>query len=149
MSSPVQRAVRPVHARPQSRCIVCGPDHPHGLRIQFDIGPEGDAGAEWVPTSEWEGFEGIIHGGLVSTVLDEAMAKAVASTQDDALTGEIRVRFRTQVEPGKRYQIRGWIAGRRKRLLNTEAALTTLAGEECAHAWAVFVVLPQKRDSNL
>lgn len=147
MSSTVHTATRPIHVRSQSRCIVCGPDHPHGLRISFNASPDGAVSAEWTPTSEWEGFEGIIHGGIISTVMDEAMSKAVAATQSQALTGELRVRFRSHVESGKTYRIRGWITERKKRLLKTEAALTTPEGEERAHAWAAFVALPKTRKS--
>jgi acyl-coenzyme A thioesterase PaaI-like protein len=147
MSSPIHTAVRPLHVRSQSRCVVCGPDHPHGLRIRFNASPDGGASAEWTPTSEWEGFEGIVHGGIISTVMDEAMSKAVAATQSQALTGELRVRFRSHVESGKTYRIRGWITERKKRLLKTEAAITTPEGEERAHAWAAFVALPKTRES--
>jgi acyl-coenzyme A thioesterase PaaI-like protein len=117
------------------------------LRIRFNASPDGAVSAEWTPTAEWEGFEGIIHGGIISTVLDEAMSKAVAAAQNRALTGELRVRFRSHVESGNAYRIRGWITERKKRLLKTEAALTTPDGKERAHAWAVFVVLPKTRDS--
>ena len=75
------------------------------------------------------------------------MSKAVAATQSQALTGELRVRFRSHVESGKTYRIRGWITERKKRLLKTEAALTTPEGEEHAHAWAAFVALPKLRES--
>ncbi len=147
MSSPFHTDVRPLHVRSQSRCVVCGPDHPHGLRIRFNPGLDGVVRAEWVPASEWEGFEGIIHGGIISTVLDEVMSKAVAAAQSQALTGELRVRFRSHVVSGKTYLIRGWVTERKKRLLKTEAALTTPEGEECAHAWAAFVALPKTRES--
>lgn len=142
----VHTAVRLLHVRSQSRCVVCGPDHPHGLRIGFTASPDGGFRAEWTPTPNWEGFEGIVHGGIISTVLDEAMSKAVAATQSLALTGELRVRFRSYVESGKTYRIRGWVTERNKRLLKAEAALTTPSGEECAHAWASFVVLPKTRN---
>lgn len=145
VSSPVAKTVVPADARPQSRCIACGPDHPHGLRLKFHAGPDGVAEAEWTPTADWEGFEGIIHGGVVSTVLDEAMAKAVVARHSHALTGELRVRFHTHVEPGARYIIRGWVAEQKKRLLKTEAALLAAGGGECAHAWAMFVELPRRR----
>lgn len=147
MSSSASAVSRPVFLRSQSRCVVCGQEHPHGLRIRFGAGPSGSAEAEWTPTSDWEGFEGIIHGGLISTVLDEAMSKAVAATGSRALTGELRVRFRTHVETGSPYRIRGWINERRKRLLRTEATLMTTSGEECAHAWATFVEVPRSHDS--
>jgi hypothetical protein len=80
-----------LRARAQNRCIVCGPENPHGLRIHYMRERDGAITAEWRPTESWEGFEGIVHGGIVSTVLDEAMSKAVAAMNCEALTGELKV----------------------------------------------------------
>jgi acyl-coenzyme A thioesterase PaaI-like protein len=97
--------------------------------------------AAWIPESCTEGFDGIVHGGIVSTVLDEAMAKAVVDTKVKALTAELRVRFRRHVGSGRRVRIRGWIVSRNKRVIKTEAALTSADGAELAHAWASFLAL--------
>jgi acyl-coenzyme A thioesterase PaaI-like protein len=78
---------------------------------------------------------------VVSTVLDEAMSKAVAAGCE-ALTAELRVRFRRQVVSGGTFLIRGWIRNRSKRRIEAEATLTAPDGTEHAHAWAVFLALP-------
>jgi len=78
----------------------------------------------------------------VSTVLDEAMSKAVAA-RCEALTAELRVRFRRRVATGATFLIRGWISNRTKRRIATEATLTAPDGTEHAHAWAVFLALPE------
>jgi acyl-coenzyme A thioesterase PaaI-like protein len=140
--------VMPLRARPQSCCVVCGPDHPCGLRIRYEVCSDGTVLAKWIPTSDWEGFRGIVHGGILSTVLDEAMSKAVAARQGEALTGELRVRFRHHVEPGEQLLIRGWVVEHRKRIIRAEATLTGAGGAECAHAWAVFLALPQAGPMN-
>ncbi len=98
--------------------------------------------AAWTPGSAWEGFQGIVHGGIVSTVLDEAMSKAVAAAGVKALTAEIRVRYRLHVSTGEGYRIRGWIVKRNKRLIETEAVLAAEDGTEHAHAWANFLTPP-------
>jgi len=146
-ASPITRRQRDQMPRAvrQNRCVVCGPDSPNGLHLQFQI----DAGtivANWTPTAEWEGFRGIVHGGIVATVLDEAMSKAVAATRCEALTGELRVRFRHRVAAGESLRIRGWIVKRARRLITTEATLTAADGSERAHAWASFLTLPRRRD---
>jgi acyl-coenzyme A thioesterase PaaI-like protein len=132
-----------LHARAQSACFVCGQDNEHGLRIRFRRETDGEITAEWMPDSVFEGFRGIVHGGVVSTVLDEAMSKAVAATGTEALTAELRVRFRHHVTIGDIFQVRGWIVKRNKRLIDTEAVLTADDGTEHAHAWARFLSLPQ------
>jgi acyl-coenzyme A thioesterase PaaI-like protein len=88
-----------------------------------------------------EGFRGIVHGGIVSTVLDEAMSKAVFATNCQALTCELKVRFRHHVAVGEPLQICGWVVSRKKRKITAEASLCTLDGKERAQAWATFLIL--------
>ena len=88
-----------------------------------------------------------MHGGIISTVLDEAMSKAVAGMNYEALTGELRVRFRRHVGAGEDLRIRGWVVKKIKRLVKTEATLTSADGSERAHAWASFLALPGQAPS--
>jgi acyl-coenzyme A thioesterase PaaI-like protein len=128
-----------VRAARNSRCFACGTGHPHGLHLRFT--PDEDRGvtAIWHTKKTWEGFEGVIHGGIVSTVLDEAMSKAVAVAGVSALTCELRVRLRHHIESGRRLHAGGWIVERRKRRITAEASLTDDDGTERAHAWATFL----------
>jgi len=119
-----------------SSCFACGPDNPRGLHLVFQKSENGEMTAWWIPVPEMEGYQGIVHGGIVSTVLDEAMAKVVDASGAEALTAELRVRFRQQVPSGSQACVRGWIESRNKRVINTEAALTSADGVELAHAWA-------------
>jgi acyl-coenzyme A thioesterase PaaI-like protein len=70
------------------------------------------------------------------------MSKAIIARGCEALTAELRVRFRKQVAPGDALCIRGWVVEKRKRRILAEAVLRTATGEEYAHAWAAFLVLP-------
>jgi uncharacterized protein (TIGR00369 family) len=133
-----------LRARTQNGCVVCGQENPYGLRIHFMRERDGAITAEWRPTENWEGFEGIVHGGIISTVLDEAMSKAVAAMNREALTGELKVRFRRHVAAGENLRIRGWVVAQVKRLVKAEATLTAADGSERAHAWARFLVLPRQ-----
>jgi acyl-coenzyme A thioesterase PaaI-like protein len=126
-------------------CFACGPDNPHGLHLVFQKNESGEMTAGWIPAPEMEGYRGIVHGGIVSTVLDEAMAQVVDASGAHALTAELRVRFRQQVSSGSSVLVRGWIQSRNKRMINTEAALTGADGVELAHAWAVFLALKPER----
>ncbi|MBE0659392.1 MAG: PaaI family thioesterase [Bryobacteraceae bacterium] len=132
-----------VRARPQSRCFVCGQDNPVGLRMEFERELGGAMRSSWSPRAEYEGFRGIVHGGVVSTVLDEAMSKAVAAAGIEALTAELKVRLRRPVHPERSYVVRGWVVSLGKRLIATEASITSADGEETAHAWASFLTVAQ------
>ena len=130
-----------IGARSQSSCFACGPDNSRGLRLHFQGNEAGEMVAEWIPESELEGFQGIVHGGIVSTVLDEAMSKVVAASGAKAVTAELRVRFRMHVASGRIVHVRGWIDSHYKRMTKTEAVLTSSDGSELAHAWATFLAL--------
>jgi acyl-coenzyme A thioesterase PaaI-like protein len=127
------------HARLNPNCVVCGARNPKGLHLAFHEGRDG-VEAAWVPTEEWESFQGTVHGGIITTVLDEAMSKAVIARNWEALTVDLRVRFRGRVLPGKRLRLRGWVIEKQRRRILTEATLATGAGVERAHAWATFLV---------
>ena len=111
-----------LHAQPQATCFVCGSDNPGGLQFRYECGVDGTVNATWTPTGMCEGFRGIVHGGIVSTVLDEAMSKAVFATNCQALTCELRVRFRHHVTVGEALRIRGWVVSRQNARLQRKRA---------------------------
>jgi len=127
---------------PPSSCFACSPNHPRGLRLQFHANEKSEMIADWIPESDLEGYQGVIHGGIVSTVLDEAMAKVVSASGMKGVTGELRVRFRLPVNSGKKVCIRGWIERKSRLMVKTEASVTAADGRELAHGWATF--LPMK-----
>lgn len=129
------------HATAQRVCFVCGEDNPAGLHLRFTQSEEKFIEATWQPPLTAQGYPGILHGGLVSTVLDEAMSKAVAASGVQALTAELKVRYRQHAPVDARYTIRGWVVTRQKRLVETEATLLGPDGQECAHAWGRFLQL--------
>jgi uncharacterized protein (TIGR00369 family) len=129
-----------LNATTDSSCYVCGQDNPRGLHLAFEVDHQ-SMRTVWTPDSTLEGFEGIVHGGIVSTVLDESMAKSVSALGIEALTAELRVRFRRPVIAGTSLHVSGWVTSRNKRLVSAEAQLTDHAGTELAHAWSSFLII--------
>jgi acyl-coenzyme A thioesterase PaaI-like protein len=91
-----------------SRCVVCGAENANGLRLRFETGSKG-VRATWVPKRGWESFQGTVHGGIVTAVLDEAMSKAIIACGWEAFTVELGVRFRSRVSPGEELRVEGWV----------------------------------------
>jgi len=120
-------------------CIACGDENPCGLHLHFSTGQEMTSAA-WTPAEPWQGFRGVIHGGIVATVLDEAMSKAVVAHGWEALTVELKVRLRAKVVPGEKLRVSGKVVSRQGRQILTEAALLDSLGAERAHAWGKFLV---------
>ncbi|HYK52383.1 MAG TPA: PaaI family thioesterase [Candidatus Eremiobacteraceae bacterium] len=108
------------------RCFACGPDNAHGLRMTFDYG-EGTATSRIVPRREFGGWSNIMHGGIVATLLDEAMAHAAIAAGERAVTARIEVRFRKAVPTDAPLIVEGKVQGRRGRVMEMES---TLRGED-------------------
>lgn len=143
--SGAETELKPVsHATVQRVCFVCGEDNPAGLHLTFEQQEDGALEARWTPALTAQGYPGLVHGGLLSTVLDEAMSKSVAAGGVQALTAEMKVRYRRWAKVGEECRIRGWVVARKKRLVETEATLTGPDGVECAHAWGSFLEMTKR-----
>lgn len=120
-----------------NRCFVCGPDNPVGLRLRFTRDGEAVT-AEFVPREEHVGWEGIVHGGILTAVLDDAMGNVFYLQGYQALTARMEVRFRRPVRPGERLQVRAWVASEDSRTITTRAELVR-DGEVVCSGQGVFV----------
>lgn len=118
-------------------CFACGQANPWGLKLKFR--EEGDGVyADVVFHRNYEGYPNIIHGGIVTTVLDEAMAKAVLARGVVAYTADLKVRLRKKAVPGERYRVFARLISSRRNLYQLEAVLKR--GEEIiAEATARFL----------
>ncbi len=88
-------------------CIVCGWENPIGFDIDFVEG-NGYVYGRVVPGDKFEGYNGIIHGGIISTLLDEVMVKALFSMDIVSVTMEITVKFRKSVSIEQELLIKGY-----------------------------------------
>jgi uncharacterized protein (TIGR00369 family) len=117
------------------RCFVCGPDNPEGLRLEFRMDRErGEAGTDVVFPARFQGWEGIVHGGLLATVLDEAMIKAAWARGQRSVTGEITVRYLKPARTGEAYRLKGRVTGTRGKIILAESELLGEGGEAVARA---------------
>lgn len=124
-------------------CYVCGMDNPEGLRVRFDVDEaERSIEGEWVPHACHQGYDGIVHGGLVATLLDEAVGKLSTALAMPAVTAELTVRFLRPVPPEKPLTIRGRLTEVRRRTLSGEAEALLGDGTVAARATARLVRNP-------
>ncbi|WP_224962383.1 PaaI family thioesterase [Geomonas subterranea] len=83
----------PVQGRWPGSCFVCSEGHPHGLGLRFHHTSDGVACLTTVPAS-YCGFDGMVHGGIISALMDEAAAYALFARHGRlGVTREISVRF--------------------------------------------------------
>jgi uncharacterized protein (TIGR00369 family) len=87
------------------------------------VASEGRAVVRWTPPLHYQGFAGVLHGGIISTILDEAMAHAAISLVGRAATAELSLEFLKPVLTGRELEIRAEVRERRRRILIVGAEL--------------------------
>lgn len=101
-------------------CFVCGEKNPSGLHLKFSL-LEGKVLTEFTPQKIHQGYKDIVHGGIISTLLDEAMVKAALMQGMPAVTAEITVRFRNPLMAGERALVEAAIVKMNKRIIEASA----------------------------
>ncbi|MFW5787319.1 MAG: PaaI family thioesterase [Halanaerobiales bacterium] len=120
-------------------CFACGKDNPISLGLEFELVDDSTAETTFIPSPEHQGYNGMMHGGLVSTLLDEAMAKVLELNEIPAVTAELKTRFKEPVKIGEKLLITGKITDNYKKLYYTEAELKNKKGKILATAEAKFM----------
>jgi acyl-coenzyme A thioesterase PaaI-like protein len=124
--------------RDSSWCFACGTRNPIGLHLHFVEDGDGIR-AEFTPGRQYEGYQGLLHGGIVATALDEAMAMLLHLRGREGLTGRLDIRFRQEAPVGRRLVVSARIREERAKYYATEAALALADGTLLAEARATFV----------
>jgi uncharacterized protein (TIGR00369 family) len=104
-------------------CYVCGTGNPAGLRLPFHKDEGGGSRAEYVARPEHAGWPGIIHGGLLFTLMDEAVAWACTYAGARCVTAKAEARFRTPAEVGTPLVITGRVTNATSRALRARAEI--------------------------
>ena len=113
-------------------CFVCGMENPDGLRLTWHV--EGlTARAQFVAPRKYQGWKGILHGGIIATLLDEAMTRLAWIVSGGALTAEMNVRYVAPAPIGELLIIRGEITGESRKIVETKASIEC-AGKVIAHS---------------
>lgn len=98
-----------------SMCFACGEENEISLGLKFKKTSEDIVEAEFTALKNHQGYNGIMHGGLVATLLDEAMAYAVGLKAITAYTAELNIRFKKALKIGEKVIIKGKYEGSLKR----------------------------------
>jgi acyl-coenzyme A thioesterase PaaI-like protein len=122
-------------------CFACGEKNPVGLKLVFSPAPDGALCTSFSFRREHQGYEGIVHGGLIGLVLDEVMLNLAWRTGLRAVTAALDLRFRQAVRVGERVEFAGRITGRKGRLVLAEAEARSPGGALLAEAKARCLVV--------
>ncbi|MGH9603038.1 MAG: PaaI family thioesterase [Terriglobales bacterium] len=144
----------PVHGHTQQQhlqmarnyCFACGKDNPEGMHLKFTLD---EASRSFVARlrlpQRFQGPPGHAHGGIIATVLDEAMGKVSRLRSVVALTSEMRVEYLRPVPLGTPLIVEGREVRKRGRRLVHAAELRNQQGQVLARSVGTFVVVdPEK-----
>jgi acyl-coenzyme A thioesterase PaaI-like protein len=130
------------------RCFVCGQHNPYGLHLVFRLENKSIV-ADFQPREEHQGFPGIIHGGIIASILDEALGRTsiLADQPEWTMTGRLEVRYRRYVPYGQLLRVRAFLGTQRRKMLQA-TGMVTLADDEntiLAEAQGTFLALPDDK----
>jgi len=133
-------------------CFGCGKRNPCGLKLEFKWDGK-VVKSEFTPTELHQGWQGIIHGGILSSLLDEAMAYAAYYENVGGVTAAMETRFKRPVSIGEPLTITAWVSNKTKRFAETEATLTLKDGTTVTTAKAKQylsskIIIPADRGGN-
>ena len=128
-------------------CFVCGESNAHGLHQRFETDGR-IVRARFTPRPEHVGFQGVVHGGILATLLDEIMVWACAvNAKKFGFCAEMTVRFQRPVAPGAGVLVEAeLVENRRGRVFEAKAEVRNSAGEVLASATGKYMPI---RDADL
>lgn len=128
-----------IHVKPpasHAQCMACGGGRSLGLRFT----PDGNNSvvATIRADAEWQGYAGVMHGGMVSTLLDAAMTHCLFHQEVQAMTASLKVRFFEPVPCSGEIEVRARLSERRSHMYALDAELVS-SGRILARAEARFI----------
>jgi len=129
-------------------CFACGRANPIGLHLEYDVA-RGHAETRFVPRREHTGYDGLVHGGIVTALLDETMGWAIFHQGVWGVTARITVTFRQPVNVGDELVVSGLVTKETRRAIETHGDVRDAAGALLAESDATFLVMPEERRKEL
>ena len=131
-------------------CFVCGVENPVGLHLSFyETGP-GEVSVDFTPPENYQGYTGILHGGIVASILDEAAGRTLLGGVPPRFlfTAKLEVKYRKNVPVGEPLKIIGRAGRDRGRMAEAWSAIYNQAGDLLAEANALLVDVPNPPDPS-
>ena len=130
---------------PANKCFGCGGDNAGGMKLTFEQdNVNRKIVGRFVLGERYQGGGGFAHGGIIATLLDEAMGKACRFREVRAVTAELRVEYLKPVNVQNEIVVEGRETEQKGRNLFMSGEIRDAAGEVLARGKGRFVVIGQK-----
>lgn len=122
-----------------NHCFACGRNNRCGLKLSFNYS-NGRLTTEFIPSKIYQGYKDITHGGIITTVLDEAMIQAAIAEGIMPVTAEINVRFKRPLMVNEKAVAEAEIIRKSPRLIEARSRLLKESdGSVIAEAYAKLI----------
>jgi len=122
-----------------NRCFGCGPANEAGLRLEFLLADDGSVVSHPVVPRTFDGHPSYLHGGIIATLLDEAMSKAVRAQGKTSMTRKIEIDYLRPVPSGAPIRIEGRVVRNEPRKHWAEARVVSQKGTVLAEGKGLFI----------
>ena len=129
--------------RTEEVCFACGQKNPIGLKIRFEWDGK-TVSAEFAPGEHYQGWVGVVHGGIIACILDEAMNRIGHFMGVICLTAKMEVRFKHPARIGELLLITAHPTRVTKRLIETDGKLALRDGTVIAESTGKHVIIKEK-----
>lgn len=134
----------------ESMCFGCGQDNPIGLKLNFQWDGH-TARTEFTPTDLYQGYSGLLHGGITTSILDEAASYAALFEGLHCLTARMQIEFKYPIPVNEPLIVTSSVIRKRRKLVECQAAISlangTLVAEGVATQYIVGTVNTEDKKS--
>jgi uncharacterized protein (TIGR00369 family) len=130
----------------QNRCFGCGQANSIGLRLEFLLAEDGTVVCRAAVPDTYEGPPGYVHGGIIATLLDETMSKAVRAQGLVAMTRHMEVDYQRPVPSTSQLRLEGRVLRSEGRKHWTDAKILDAEGSVLAHGKGLFIEVKPRRE---
>jgi uncharacterized protein (TIGR00369 family) len=129
-----------------NRCFGCGPANPAGLHLEFMLADDLHVVCLVSIPDTFEGPRGFLHGGIIATLLDETMSKAVRAHNIVGMTRHMEVDYRHPVPSSMQIRLEGRVYHHEGRKHWAEANIMDEAGRVLAHSKGLFIEVRPRQE---
>jgi uncharacterized protein (TIGR00369 family) len=130
---------------PANKCFGCGGDNAGGMKLTFEQdNVNRKIVGRFVLGERYQGGGGMAHGGIIATLLDEAMGKVCRFREVRAVTAELTVEYLKPVSVAQEIVVEGYEAEQKGRNLFLVGEIRNAEGLVLARGRGRFVILGQK-----
>ncbi len=127
-------------------CFACGKDNPGGMRLKFALEKDGTGFvSRFTLSKRYTGPPGHCHGGIIATILDDAMSKLNKLRGVIAVTSQMKIDYLKPVPLQTRLRVQSRAVAKRGRRLVHEAEIVNEGGKVLARSRGVFVIVDPAR----